>query len=134
MIVDDCVIDLENAAGYRRFICFALRYADCIGISYTSDFSAFKESRWWEFLGGSVIKYEYDESGKLNLFLKIDHITVEWLKGKKDIFDFWQTDDEEFLWDLCLYKDGREFFTSITHEKLSYISEEMWQKYNTKAR
>lgn len=122
-------IDLQNPKNYRKFIRFALKYADCIGVSYTSDFSAFKESRWWELFGGSVVKYEYDERGILNLFLKIDHITVEWLKGKKDIFDFWQTEDEDYLWDLCLYKDKSVFFTSITHEKLSYISEELWAKY-----
>lgn len=111
----------------------ALKYADRIGVYYTSDFSAFKGSRWYELLGESVIGHEYSERGVLCLFLKIDHVTVGWLKGKKGIFDFMQTDDGDYLWDICFFKDGSEVFSSTTHEELAYISEEMWQEYNSKA-
>lgn len=111
------LIDLENADNYRKFMRTALKYADGIGVSYTSDLSAFKESRWWELLGGSVTGHEYDEQGTLMLRLKVDHATCDWLKSKKSIFDFWETEDDQMLWDLCLYKDGRVIFSSITHER-----------------
>lgn len=124
------IFDLENTDSYRKFMRIALKYADCIGVSYTSDFSAFKESKWWEPLGKSVIRYEYDERGTLMLHLRIDHFTYDWLKGKKNIFDFGDLrDDEEFLWDMCLYKDGREIFSSVTHEKDLYISDELRKEY-----
>ena len=109
---------------------FALKYADRIGVYYTSDFSAFKESRWYELLSESIIGHEYSERGVLCLFLKIDHVTVGWLKEKKDIFDFMQTDDGDYLWDICFYKDGSEVFSTVTHERLSYISEEMLREYD----
>ena len=126
-------IDLQDPENYRRFMRFALKYADRIGLSYTSDLSAFKETRWYELLGESIIGHEYSGRGVLCLFLKIDHITVGWLKGKKDIFDFCRAEDGDYLWDLCLYKDGSEVFSSTTHEKLAYISEEMLREYNAMA-
>lgn len=120
---------------YRRFIRFALKYADCLGLSYTGDLSAFKESKWWEMFAESFIRHEYDEDGDLTVYLKIDHVAVEWLKSKRDIFDFWDTDaDENFLWDLCLYKDGEEIFTTVTHERLQYISQKLNNEYLRKSK
>ena len=124
---------LQNEVNHRRFIRYALKYADCIGVSYTSDYSAFEESGWYELWGESIIAHEYDERGVLILFLKIDHSTVNWIKSKTNIFDFMQSEDGEFLWDLCLYKDESEVFSTVTHEKMAYISEEMWQEYNSKS-
>ena len=123
--------DLENTENYRKFIRFALKYADNAGFSYTSDLSAFRESEWWEELGESVIGHEYDERGILMLRMRIDHAVYHWLKSKRDIFDFEPSgeDDTEFLWDLCLYKDGREIFSSVTHENQMYISDELCDSY-----
>ena len=124
--------DLENTANYRKFIRFALNRADSIGVSYTSDLSAFRESKWWEELGESVIWHEYDERGILMLRMGIDHPVYSWLKSKRNIFDFGglgDTDNTEFLWDLCLYKDGREIFSSVTHERQLYISAELCDPY-----
>lgn len=121
---------LENSVDYRKFIRTALKYADSIGVSYTSDYSAFKESKWWEILGESVIRCEYDDSGTLTVYLKIDHFTYDWLRAKKDVFDFWDWDiDDNILWDLCLYKDGEAIVTTVTHEQLQYISQEFYNKY-----
>lgn len=120
-------IDLENTGGYRKFIRVALKCSDSIGISYTSDFSAFKESKWWQLLGGSVTRHKYDEDGSLILYLKIDYVTCEWLKAKRSIFDFWDSEDDQQLWDLCLYREDMEILASITHEKDLWISDELRQ-------
>lgn len=121
-------IYLENPEDYRRFIRGALKYADCIEVSYTSDYLAYLDSEWSKLFSDSLIRYEYDDHGNLFLYLKIDHTTVDWLKSKKDILDFRQSDDGEFLWDLSLYKDGREIFASVTHERETYISRELWNE------
>lgn len=110
----------ENAQNQRDFLRRALKSADCIGLTYTSNISAFKESKWREVPGGSLIRYEYDEDGTLMLYFRVDHITVEWLKEKSGVFDFLDSDNGEFLWDLCLYKDGKEVFSSVTHERRCY--------------
>lgn len=120
---------LENTDEYRKFLRFALKRADSVGASYTSDFSAFKESKYWENLGESVISGEYDERGVLTLRLKIDHAVYDWLREKKNLFDFGDPFNEDILWDLCLYKDGREIFSSITHEGEAYISDELLGEY-----
>lgn len=126
--------DLSSSEKYRKFLRFALKYADCVGLSYTGDLSAFKESKWWETFSDSFIRHEYDEYGNLTVYLKIDHVTVEWLKSKRDIFDFGDNNDESFLWDLCFYKDGEEIFTTITHERLQYISQEFYNEYIRKSK
>lgn len=82
----------------------------------------------------SFIRHEYDEQGNLTVYLKVDHVTVEWLKSKRDIFDFWDNDGDNFLWDLCLYKDGEEIFTTITHEGLQYTSQEFYNEYIRKSK
>ncbi len=117
--------DLESTDGYRRFIRAALRYADSVGVCYTSDFSAFKESEWQDELGESVIGHGYDEYGGLELLLKTDYAVYNWLMSKKSVFDFGDFGDDEFLWDLCLYRENREIFGSVTHEREYYISDEL---------
>lgn len=126
-------IALENPEKYRIFVREALKYADCIGLSYTSDYSAFLESAWSGLFSESIIRHEYNDHGVLYLYLKIDHATVNWLKDKKDIYDFRQPDyDDEYLWDLCIYKDGRMIFWSITHEYQTEISDELYEKIKEK--
>lgn len=67
-MTDGIYIELEDARSYRKFILAALKYADCIGLSYACDLSAFKESKWWEMLAGSFIRHEYDERGNLMVY------------------------------------------------------------------
>lgn len=117
--------DLENTSSYRKFIRAALSCADSMGASYTSDLSAFKETEWWEILEESVISHEYDDRGTLMLRFGIDHAVYGRLKSKRNIFDFGDLTGDEFLWDICLYKDGREIFSSVTHERELYISDEL---------
>ncbi|MDE6726942.1 MAG: hypothetical protein K2J80_03255 [Oscillospiraceae bacterium] len=118
--------ELQDFRGYRKVMLAALKYTDRIGLSYTCDMSAFKESKWWEMFAGSFIRHEYDERGNLTVYFKVDHVTVEWLRSKRSIFDFWDRgDDDDLLWDLCLYREDREILSSITHEMMLEISEEL---------
>lgn len=82
------IFGLENTDEYRKFLRFVLKYADCAEVSYTSDFSAFKESEYWEKFGESVISREYDERGTLTLHLKMDRAVYDWLREKKEHFRF----------------------------------------------
>lgn len=123
---------LENPEKFRIFVREALKYADCIGLSYSSDYSAFLESDKYKNLIGSVIRYEYSDRGELVLYFKIDHTMIEWLRSKKNIFDFRDINDDEYLWDLCLYKDGKIIFGSITHEYQAEISYELWKNIKEK--
>lgn len=67
------------------------------------------------------------------MYFKIDHAVVNWLKDKKNIYSFRQPDhDDEYLWDLCLYKDSRVIFWSITHEYQAEISDELWENIKEK--
>lgn len=126
-------IGLDDPENYRKFIREALKYADCIGLSYSSDYSAFLESDCYNILSESVIRHEYSDRGELVLYFKIDYTVVNWLKDKKNIYGFRQPDyDDEYLWDLCLYRDGRMIFWSITHEYQTEISDELYEKIKEK--
>lgn len=126
-------IDLEKPENYRKFIREALKYADCIGLSYSSDYSAFLGSDCYNILSESIIRHEYSDRGELVLYFKIDHTVIDWLRSKKDIYDFLPSlDDDEYLWDLCLYKDGRMIFWSITREYQTGISDELWENIKEK--
>lgn len=53
-MIRDMGLDLSDPEEYRKFIRFALKYADCLGLFYTGDLSAFKESKWWG--GGKCLR------------------------------------------------------------------------------
>lgn len=122
--------DFKTVREYRNFIGLALNYADMIGLSYSSDYSAFEESEKQSFLKDSVIRYEYDDRGVLLLYLKIDHITNGLLKAKRNLCDWHWTEDDDFLEDLRLFRSGETVLDTISHEGQIDISTEMLKEYD----
>lgn len=122
--------DFRTVQEYKSFIGWALNYADMIGLSYSSDYSAFEESEKQSFLKDSVIRYEYDDRGVLLLYLKIDHITNGLLKAKRNLCDWHWTEDDDFLEDLRLFRSGETVLDTISHEGQIDISAEMLKEYD----
>ena len=115
-------LDLETQKGYSNFLRWVIKYADCFCLSYKGfDYKEFTESKW-KYLIHSLIRYEekHSENPTVILYLTFDHVTIEFLKSKKHIFDFWDAiegvDTWEWLWDIGFIKDGKHFFSSCTHE------------------
>lgn len=88
------------------------------------------------FLYGSISDYEFTSESAVTigcdvimLYLKIDHITMKWLREKKNIYDFGLRSAEHCLDDLCFVKDGLLEMASCTHERDCFISAEMLTAY-----
>lgn len=133
--------EIEQSEKYARFIKWVPKYADCICVTCNGlDIDGIKDS-CFGFLYDSISDHEYtDETAVtetpgtdvLVLYLKIDHITMEWLREKKNIYDFKPvfSGKEYFcIEDLCFVKNGRLEMCSCTHERFCYISPEMLAAY-----
>lgn len=126
----DCSDSLKDLGAYRRFLRAVLRYADQMILTCDLDREDFADSIWG-FLEDSVTDDEYtDETAVTNgpnvmmLYLKIDHVTSRWLRGKKNVYDFLEDDgNDHWLYDLCFAKRGEICFCSCTHEGFAYVSQ-----------
>lgn len=125
--------DLKNVTEYRHFIKIALKYADCICLSYTDGLKDFYESEW-SFLAKSIIEHEYTNKSPVTigptvllLYLEINNVTKQWLWNKMHIFDFISHDIEssESLEDFCLIKDKELIFCSCTHEEFYFADKKL---------
>ena len=122
--------ELTDGKEYQRFLRVALNYADRICLSFDGGWKDFMASDW-AFLATSAVDHEITSHSPVTvgptvllLYLKIDHMTVEWLKGKRHIYDF-QSTDSDCPEDLCLLKNGMLVFCSCTHERFCYMNEEL---------
>lgn len=135
---------IDNQDGYSKFLRFALKYADSFCLSvYTNDkMNDLEDFKWskWGYLSESIIDYEYttespvtDGPEVMQLYFKIDHMTKEFLKKKKHIYDFRDCIQEKnyynWLWDLCFIKEGKIFFVSCTHEEFCCIDKNVLNEY-----
>lgn len=131
-----CFRELEQPEKYARFIKWAPKYADKICVTgYWNDVDEIKKSPF-AFLYGSIVDCEFTSESAVTispdvimLYLKIDHITMKWLREKKNVYDFNPRSDEHCLDDLCFVRDGRLVMASCTHEHTCYISAEMLTAY-----
>lgn len=120
--------EFNKTDDYREFIRWALKYADEIELSYSSDYSAFRESELWNEFKDSIAEYGYDDSGTLHLRFRIDHVINEFLKSKKCLCDYpWS--ELGFLEDLSFIRNGETVLDTVSHENRVYISPEMLEKY-----
>lgn len=139
------IVEVENKQGYQNFLEFAFSYADsfCLSI-YTNekliDLQDFRKTKWG-YLNDSILDYEYTHKSPVTqgpevilIYFKIDHVTTNFLKGKKTIYDFNEgiVDNKiyNWLWDLAFLKDNKFFFTSCTHEEFCSIDPNVLELYH----
>ena len=126
--------ELVNPKDYQSFLKVVLKYSDSVIMTYNKSKEKFDKSVW-SFLKDSVMATEETREtavtlgpAVLLLQFKIDDIIKEWLREKKDIYDFSQS-GKEWLDDLCFVRNGEIVFASCTHERFHFMTQELFKQF-----
>ncbi|MCD7857199.1 MAG: hypothetical protein LUG55_05275 [Clostridiales bacterium] len=123
---------------YLRFLTFVWGRADAVCFTvdpYLRDMEELRQSVWAA-LTDSVIATRYTEAPSdmpghphFLVFFRKDYCVLEFLKSRKNIFDFTEQDEATgiLLEDLAFSRDGEIFCYTLTHEYSCDIAEEDFQ-------
>lgn len=129
----------KSKKDYNTFIDFIIRKADeiCVTIKPSLDSIAeFEESMWGE-LANSIVATEYGQAAtdypgekSFLVYFKVDYKVIEFLKLRKNIFDFSECDKKTgiTLEDPTFIKDNIIFCYTLTHERICEVEEDFYKE------
>ena len=126
---------LVNRNKYQKILNIVLRYTDkvCFLVSpYLDDIDEVREDARYQKILDAYIDFEFTRSIHIEdcnesfIYFKIDYLVREFLKERRDIFDF--TDEEATinLEDIVFIGKQKIICDTITHERYCAVTDELY--------
>lgn len=131
---------LVNRKNYQKVLDIILKHTDmvCFTVApYLDDIDEIREDGRYQKILDSYIDLEFTKSihtencNESLIYFEMDYFVREFLKEKRDIFDFSDKEASINLEDIVFIGKQEIVCDTITHEQYCAVSDEMYKRFKT---